>query len=188
MRGRCLTIAVLLAATSVQAQTSYNGATVGVELVGGGRGGSGSDDSVLGGGRFLLGWRQSSLRFGAEGGLIYSRSFDSSLSIDAGGYVSGDLFSVWLDPYLSLAVITRLDLLARSVPTVGAVGFLPEASIGVRVLGFTFLLVAGPEIGLALVQGAEKLGGTGEARIGVDFVELCQLVKHLNAEKTPLPR
>jgi hypothetical protein len=181
-----LMIAVALTAVPARAQTSYNAVNFGADVVGGGRGGAGTDDALLGGGRLFLGGSFTWFRFGVEGGVLYSRTFNP-ISVDFGAYASGDFFSLWLDPYLSLAGFIRLDLLARVVPSVGNAGFLPEASIGARVLGFSISLVAGTELGLALAPNKPQVGGTGEVRIGFDFIEIVQLGKHLAAQKTPVP-
>lgn len=153
----------------------------------GGRAGSGTTDSILYGGQASLGYRRAAWRVGAVARIGASRSYGSSPGYDLGGWGSVDLFSLWLDPQLALAVFLRIDGLARLVPSASSVGFVGYATAGLRVGGIELAYSGGPEIGLKLGPINDVAGGAFEFRIGVDVVELIHLIRHFCDAKRPQP-
>lgn len=114
-----LGVLLLLAqASGAAAQASSSAPWVELALVGGGRAGSGTDDSLLGGGSASLGWRWDWFRVGATATAYGSRSL-KSLGVDAGLALSGDIDSVAIDSTLTVGAFARLELLARGRPTWG---------------------------------------------------------------------
>lgn len=68
---------------------------------------------------------------------------------------------------------------------------MPLASVGLRALGFSVALAAGPELGLALASpgsGSDAVGFTAEVRLGFELVELVGLGTRLGEQSTPPPR
>ena len=184
---RAAVVALLVATAAGADEDDYSTPTLGAAGFFGSRTGSGVDDAALGGAMINLGWRFTALRVGLVGRASFSRAFSSS-AFDVGGYFSGDVLAVWLDPEISVGLFLRADALMRYVPAGQQVGFVPFGAVGLRAIGIEISLAAGPEFGLTLGPGGDRIGGNFEVRVGVDAVELGRFVSHRADESRQLPR
>lgn len=184
-RNAVLVLALLAGKGTLAAECDWS-PVAGVSGVFGGRGGSGGDDSVLFGAAFSGGFRWTSLRAGFVVRVVSSRSFGSAPAVDFGGFFAADLFSVWLDPQISLAAFLRLDALSRDVASHGVNGFASYLSIGLRLIGFELAIAAGPEGWLRLGPRVEP-GGSFEFRLGLEVFEVLRLAEHIRDQDRLLP-
>lgn len=186
MKARLL-LFVLLASGPAIAAESYDGKLV-LDVNGfiGGRAGSGTDDSILGGAMLSVGPRITAVRFGGVARIGASRSYSGSPGLDLGAFFSHDFFGLWLDPQLAIAAFWRIDAMARYLPRSGAIGFVSYAAIGLRALGFELAIAGGPELGLHLGSGNDA-GFAFEFRIGLDIPEVVRFCQHMSDAKRDQP-
>lgn len=185
--GVLLGLLALAASPEAHADESFNAPIMGAIASFGARGGWGGGDAAIAGGGLFVGGRWSGWRAGAIADANWWRA-DPGVAVDVGGFVSADLASLWLDPSLSAAWFVRIEPATfRWVSSNSRWAFTPGAGTGVRALGFELGLIGRPEIGLeALPGGASRLGVDVEFRVGVDFVELCRFVQHLDDANRPM--
>ena len=188
-RWRCAVLLAVLAAPSwARAGESYDQPIAGVAFAEGPRWGWGSAPAAtLGGAGLFAGWRTEAWRLGVLGGVDWWEGSRGPV-VDLGGFVSYDYASLWVDPQLSLATFVRAEPTFRWDADAGVGAFAPSLVLGAR--------AAGLEIGFAgtyeqwasaVPHGASKSGAEAELRVGLDLVELCALVKALNAGGTKPP-
>jgi hypothetical protein len=174
-------------ASASGASASDDAPLFGVTGAFGARGGWGSgDEAILGGGPFV-GARWGAFRLGALGAASWWRA-EPGVAVDAGGFVSWDVGSIWLDPQLSAAWFLRLEPITfRWVSSTSQWAYVPSLEIGARAGGISVGVAGMPELGLETPpDGGSRLGVDVELRLGVDLVELVRLCQHVAAGSEPL--
>ncbi len=151
------------------AQADDSGVTAAMHLANGWRYLGPVGESMLLGGGASVGFYLGGVRAGAQGQLLGSTSYRGA-GLDLGGYLVLDIVKVALERRVSIgAPFFRLDGLVRTVLPTGEVGGTTMLSVGIRALGISIGVGAGPELGLA--PNANKLGISSQVRIEFDFVE-----------------
>lgn len=120
-----------------------------------------------------LGLKFGPVRFGTQ----VRGLFSSQLALDLGGFFTVDLVRAQLEPRLSIALFTGVEVMGRWMPSRAPQWTAVTLGVfGVRALGLSLSFAGGAEF--PVPQGAL---GNGEVRFGVELVELITFL-HLQAE------
>jgi hypothetical protein len=186
--GAVLATALAVAHESAAAD-SYVAPLFGVTGAFGARGGwGGPDAAILGGGLF------AGARWGASGGwragVLGDASWwraDPGVAVDFGGFISGDVLALWLDPAISVGWFVRGEPTTfRWVSSTARWAYVPGVGTGIRAAGWELGMVGRPEVGFEAVPGGSRVGVDVEWQIGVDLVEFVRLLQHFSAAGQPL--
>lgn len=112
----------------------------------------------------LVGLRFGPVRFGGQ----VRGLFSNQAALDVGGFFTVDVVRVQLEPRLSLALFSGVEVMGRWLPSRSPQWTVVTLGVfGVRALGVSLGFAGGAEF--PLPQGAL---GNGEVRLGFELVEL----------------
>jgi hypothetical protein len=183
--------AVLVAALAVThesaAEDSYAAPLLGVTGGFGARSGWGGPDAAIFGVGLFAGGRWGAWRAGVLGDVSSWRA-DPGVAVDVGGFVSGDVAAIWLDPAISAAWFVRVEPTTfRWVSSTSRWAYAPALGTGVRAAGWEIGIAGRPEFGFeAMPNGGSRMGVDIEWGLGVDLVEFGRLLGHVSDSKQPL--
>jgi hypothetical protein len=124
-----------------------------------------------------LGLKFGPVRFGTQ----VRGLFSNQLALDLGGFFTVDLVRAQLEPRLSIALFTGVEVMGRWMPSRAPQWTAVTLGVfGVRALGLSLSFAGGAEF--PLPQGAL---GNGEVRFGVELVELITFLQLQSEAASP---